>query len=194
MNPRGRQRAFFFDQRYCTACQACHMACKDYHDHPVGVSWRRVTTFQAGHYPSVRVTHLSQACYHCGQPPCVAACPQGALQKRAADGVVTLAADQCAGCQECLAACPYGAIATDPTSGRSSKCDFCVALVDTGEPPVCVSACPVHVLEAGWLDAMAGEPLQGPGLPDPDVLHPAARMRRHRHHGPVDRGGEGPEG
>ena len=152
-----------------------------------------VTTFQAGHYPSVRVTHLSQACYHCGQPPCVAVCPQGALQKRAADGVVVLAADQCGGCQACVVACPYGAIATDPISGRSSKCDFCVALLDTGEPPVCVSACPVHVLDVGWLDAMAGEPLQAPGLPDPDVLRPAVRMRRHRHHGSLDRGSGGPE-
>lgn len=186
MSAPARQRAFFFDQRYCTGCQACHMACKDLHDHPVGVSWRRVTTYQFGQYPSLRVYHLSHACHHCAHPACVAACPNGALQKRAADGVVVLAAAQCGGCHVCVTACPYHVIQVDPIGGRTSKCDFCVELLDGGERPACVDACPLHVLETGWLDEMGGEPLRGPGLPDPDAIGPATRVHLHRHHLPED--------
>ncbi|NMM22538.1 MAG: 4Fe-4S binding protein, partial [Phycicoccus sp.] len=29
---------FYFDQTLCTGCKACSVACKDKHDHAVGIS------------------------------------------------------------------------------------------------------------------------------------------------------------
>ncbi|MDF2419390.1 4Fe-4S binding protein, partial [Trueperella pyogenes] len=38
----GANYGFFFDQELCTGCKACQIACKDKHDLPIGVNWRRV--------------------------------------------------------------------------------------------------------------------------------------------------------
>jgi len=176
----GRQLAFYFDQRYCTACKSCQIACKDLHDLPVGVNWRRVTTYERGQYPHPKVFHLTQSCHHCGRPTCADACPLGAIQKRAEDGIVVLNSALCTGCRLCEAACPYGALQYDATSGAMGKCDFCLDLLARGEKPACVSACTLRVLEYGWLDEMGGEPVRGPALPDPGETEPSMRVRFHR--------------
>ena len=36
---------FYFDQTLCTGCKACQIACKDKHDTPLGVNWRRVVEY-----------------------------------------------------------------------------------------------------------------------------------------------------
>ena len=176
-----RQRAFRFDQRYCIACKACVIACKDKHDLPVGVSWRRVTTVERGAFPHPRAFHLALACNHCAEPACAAACPSGAIRKRPEDGVVVLEPADCAACGACVAACPWGAIQRDPTSDVVSKCDFCRDLLDAGQEPACVSACVMRVLTAGWLDEMADLPEPtGPGLPNPAGCAPSLRIVLHR--------------
>ena len=45
---RFKQLAFTFDQSLCTGCKACQIACKDKHDLPVGVTWRRVAEYSGG--------------------------------------------------------------------------------------------------------------------------------------------------
>jgi anaerobic dimethyl sulfoxide reductase subunit B len=179
--PQSRQRAFRFDQRYCIACKACVIACKDKHDLPVGVNWRRVATVERGAFPRPRAFHLSISCNHCGDPACVAACPTGALRKRTEDGVVALAAEECIACGACVPACPWGAIQRDPNTDAVGKCDFCRDLLAAGREPACVSACVMRVLTCGWLDEMADLPEPtGPGLPDPAGLAPALRIVPHR--------------
>ena len=44
---------FYFDQSLCTGCKACQIACKDKHDTPVGVNWRRVVEFSGGSWQVV---------------------------------------------------------------------------------------------------------------------------------------------
>lgn len=176
-----RQRGFYFDQRYCTACKACQIACKDLHDLPVGVSWRRVLTFERGRFPQPRVFHLSLSCNHCQRPPCVHACSTGAVYKREEDGVVVLDVSLCTGCGSCTEACPYGAIQVDPATGKAGKCDLCVDLIAKGEQPACVGACTLRVLHFGWLDELPDARLvTGPGLPDPGLTGPSTRVYPHR--------------
>lgn len=177
-----RQRAFFFDQRGCIACRACQMACKDLHDLPVGVNWRRVTTFEFGSFPRPEVFHLTMACNHCLQPACIAACPEGALAKRGSDGVVLFDAERCLACLACVDACPYGAIQFDAQTGAAGKCDMCVGFLERGEEPACVAACVMEVLRVGWLDELPEDAIPaGRGLPDPAITDPALRIIPHRH-------------
>ena len=37
---------FVFDQSKCIGCNACQMACKDYHDLELGLFFRRVVTVE----------------------------------------------------------------------------------------------------------------------------------------------------
>ena len=83
--------AFHFNQERCIGCYACVVACKDWNDVPAGpASWRRVTTLERGKFPEVRVLHLSMACNHCANAPCIPGCPSGAISKREEDGVVVV--------------------------------------------------------------------------------------------------------
>lgn len=141
-----RQIAFVFDQRYCIGCRSCQLACKDLHDLPVGVNWRRVVARESGKFPKLEVSYLSLSCNHCLQPACLDACPVGAIVKRERDGVVLLDSSLCAGCRSCVEVCPHGAPQCDPATGLVSKCDLCYELVASGEQPACVSACTMRVL------------------------------------------------
>lgn len=40
------QKAFYFDMTRCSGCRCCQVACKEAHDLPVGVFFRRVQDFE----------------------------------------------------------------------------------------------------------------------------------------------------
>lgn len=173
---RNPQLAWYIDSRWCTGCRTCQIACQDAHDLPVGVRWRRVEEVVAGDYevrgealvPHVRARYVPVACHHCQEPACVAACPTGAITKRAEDGLVLIDESACLGCRACVSVCPYGAIQTDPATGRPSKCDFCADHIAAGRDPICVSACPMRVLDWGplaELQARPGSVVSVPPLP-----------------------------
>jgi len=176
-----RQRGFYFDQEACIGCNACQMACKDLHDHPVGVNWRRVTAHEFGRYPRPEVVYISVSCSHCARPPCADACPNAGFTKRALDGAVVHNAADCMICLECVAACPYGAIQVNPSTGTVGKCDLCDRLVARGEQPACVAACPMDALRLIWLDECSVEVVPLRGLPDPALTEPSLRVQPHRH-------------
>ena len=83
---------------------------------------------------------MVQQCQHCANPECVDVCPTGASAKRE-DGIVTIDAGQCIGCQACIPVCPYGARFLDEDMGVVNKCNLCSKLVDEGDIPMCVSQC-----------------------------------------------------
>jgi anaerobic dimethyl sulfoxide reductase subunit B (iron-sulfur subunit) len=164
------QLAFYFDQTRCTGCHTCVVACKDWHDLPAGGSnWRRVTTYEEGKFPNVKVSHLSISCAHCAEPACAEVCPEDAIYKRKEDGVVLIDAEKCTGCQVCESACEYGAIQFRPNGeAKAEKCNFCVDRLEKGEPPICVSACPMRALDFGSAKALASRPgvvTEFPNLP-----------------------------
>jgi anaerobic dimethyl sulfoxide reductase subunit B len=139
----------------CMQCHACEVACKSWRNIELGVKWRRVETIWQGTYPDVKNLSASIACMHCVDPVCVQACPQGAISKRAEDGVVVVDRDKCIGCQTCLEECPFKAPAFGK-DGKMQKCDMCISQIDyQTESPPCVATCPTKALGLSKMNEQA---------------------------------------
>jgi anaerobic dimethyl sulfoxide reductase subunit B (iron-sulfur subunit) len=162
------QMGFYFDQTRCTGCYACGVACKDWHDIDAGpVSLLRVKTIEDGEFPDPFVAHLVTACHHCANPPCVSACPEHAIDKGDADGIVRVDREKCKGNTECLLvclkACPWEAPQFGAEAGaKMLKCDLCFERLAQGKQPICVEACPMYALEAGPLEDLKAKHLAEP--------------------------------
>jgi anaerobic dimethyl sulfoxide reductase subunit B (iron-sulfur subunit) len=148
---------FYFDQTRCTGCYTCSVACKDWHDIDAGpVNWMRVEVIEKGIFPDLFAAWLATPCFHCENPPCVQACPENAIRKREADGIVEVDSNKCAGSgkcpKKCLKACPWNAPQFGPEdNARMQKCDFCLERLEKGKSPICVEACPMYAIEIGPL-------------------------------------------
>jgi len=130
----------------CVGCGACVLACRIENRLPANVSWRRVLQVNEPRIGGGPTYHLSVACHHCEHPPCVTACPSGALEKRL-DGLVVLGEDRCIGCRYCEMACPFGAPSFHAEAGVMTKCHLCHHRLEVGSSPACVTACPTNALE-----------------------------------------------
>jgi len=154
------QLGLYFNQSRCTGCYACIVACKDWHDVPAGpASWIRVLANEGGTYPHPTLSYLFNTCFHCAHPPCVPACPVGAITKRKEDGIVVVDRETCLGnvtCSRlCLEACPHDAPQFGAESGaKMQKCDLCLERWVEGKMPICVEGCQMRALDAGPLDEL----------------------------------------
>jgi len=151
---------FYFDQTRCTGCHTCSVACKDWHDIDAGpANWMRVEVIEKGKFPDLFAAWLASPCFHCENPACVQACPEQAIRKREADGIVVVDPDKCVGSnkcpQKCLKACPWKVPQFGPEeNARMQKCDFCLERLEAGKAPICVEACPMYAIEIGPLDEL----------------------------------------
>ena len=181
---------FYLDQGLCTGCKACQTACKDKHDLPIGVTWRRVVEYTGGTWqeeadtmvPNVFAYYTSISCNHCEDPICVAVCPTEAMHKRE-DGTVTVDADVCVGCRYCEWACPYSAPQYNPELGHMTKCDLCADYREEGKNPACVDACPSRALDWGPIEELRdkhGTVDNTEPLPDPSITRPHLVITPHR--------------
>lgn len=154
------QIGFYFNQTRCTGCNACRVACKDWHDIPAGPeNWMRILYTERGKFPDIHVGYLVSPCYHCIDPVCVQVCPVNALTKRDEDGIVVVDSDACLGNEECtvkcLKACPYDAPQFGSDKGaKMHKCNFCLDRWEANKLPACIEACPTRALDAGFLEDM----------------------------------------
>ena len=125
------QVGFHFDQTRCAGCNACRVACKDWHDQPSGsASWMRINYFEEGPFPNVFAGYLISNCYHCEEPVCSYICPNEALSKREKDGIVVVDKDKC------REEVPCGLISKEKMGANYSY----------GESQApCQTACPVHL-------------------------------------------------
>lgn len=151
------QIGFYFDQSRCIGCYVCVAACR---------SWNQLEqelpdlidleSQEKGEFPDVSLRHLFLTCFHCGQPSCVPACPEGILVQRAEDGIVVIAdPDQCTKCMLCVEACPYDAPKVVAGAGKNIvKCDMCLDRLAQGRPPACVASCPTQALDVGPMEEM----------------------------------------
>jgi anaerobic dimethyl sulfoxide reductase subunit B (iron-sulfur subunit) len=150
------QLGFSFDANRCVQCRSCELACKGTNDLKPGIWWRRVSDRWSGAYPSLTRSFASQACRHCAEPACAAACKPGAITKRNEDGLVVVDRAKCDGCRDCLEACPYDVPAFGD-DGIMQKCDYCLSV---GVDPVCARSCPSGALGFGPLDQLT-HPVKG---------------------------------
>lgn len=159
---------FYCDDERCIDCHGCDVACKEAHHLPVGISRRRVITFNEGIVGKEK--SISIACMHCADAPCAKVCPVDCFYIRA-DGIVLHDKKTCIGCGYCLYACPFGA-PQFPTNdvfgfrGAMDKCTFCAGgpeqnfsqeefdlygqnRIAEGKVPVCAAMCSTKALLAG---------------------------------------------
>ncbi len=133
--------AMVLDTRRCVGCHSCTVACRVHNDLPLEMIYNPVVTVgPIGVFPNVHMAHLPLLCMHCGNSPCVDACPTGASQQRP-DGIVFVEEKKCISCKACVMACPYGARVCNHEKGTVQKCNFCMDRVDEGKLPHCVKTC-----------------------------------------------------
>ncbi len=95
--------------------------------------------------------YLPRNCNHCLNPACVAACPSGAIYKRAEDGVVLISQDACRGWRHCVPACPYKKVYYNWKTNKAEKCTFCYPRLENGLPTVCTDTCVGRIRYLGVL-------------------------------------------
>lgn len=164
--------AMVIDLRRCMGCKACMQACAmenlvpiDYTSPGAGEQMLMWVRGEIEYY-NIRVLemlfegklqNIPLPCMHCDKPPCVEICPTGASYKRP-DGIVIVDSERCIGCKSCIAVCPYGARyvrkvgVTGSPAGVVDKCKLCFHLLDRGELPACVRACPTKAITFGDID------------------------------------------
>jgi len=166
---------FTLDLNRCTGCRACELACSTENDLGFGRSWRRIETFNTDRDPRAPHHHLSIACNHCENAPCITACPARAITRDDAIGVVTLNTDRCMGCGYCAWVCPFEAPTYDDKTGLMGKCTLCPDRTAQGDRPACVEACPTDALGLGDLDS-PGLTASAPGFPE-TTAEPSMRFK-----------------
>lgn len=152
------QYGFFFDQSRCIGCNACVIACGQWHDIlPGSVKWMRVYQWERGTFPDTKLQILAIPCYHCEKPACVKACPNKAIYKEEKYGAVLVDSSKCHGTRKCWVACPYGTpqYEGDESGLKMSKCNMCIDRLEQGLKPICVLSCSMRALEFGPIDHLS---------------------------------------
>jgi molybdopterin-containing oxidoreductase family iron-sulfur binding subunit len=164
-----RKFVMVVDLAKCRNARKCQSSCNKNHYITGDNAWIKIYKMQ----DSEKSAPYWQPtlCQHCDEPACVKVCPVDATFKRK-DGIVLIDNNRCIGCRFCMAACPYSVRVfnwSEPWQGDAAeqteyspdyagvpsqkgtvdKCDFCPHMIDKGELPHCVSACPNDVFSFG---------------------------------------------
>ncbi|WP_294362765.1 4Fe-4S dicluster domain-containing protein [uncultured Senegalimassilia sp.] len=168
---------FYYDETACIGCRTCQIACKDKNDLPVGVLFRKVESFESGHFPHASIYHLASTCNNCANPACVEQCPTAATFIDA-DGTVQHDDSRCIGCRACVIACPYQHPVFLEDLKVVHRCNTCQDLRVKGEDPACASSCPMRALQFGPINELRAAhpeavqkiaPMPSESLTDPSI-------------------------
>ena len=131
----------YIDPLKCTGCRICELSCAFQFFKVLNPMKSRLRVVRLE--PSIDVP---VSCKHCVEPPCLEACPVGAISKREKTGLVLVNKNKCIGCRSCLDACPYGVMYFDPDGKTAINCVLC---------GFCEKKCPVEALfihKGEWKD------------------------------------------
>jgi len=117
--------------------------------------------------------YLPRICEHCLNPACVAACPSGAMYKRAEDGIVLVDQDQCRGWRMCVTGCPYKKVFFNHATGKAEKCTMCYPRIEAGQPTVCSETCVGRLRYLGLFLYDADKVAKAAATPDEKDLYEA---------------------
>ena len=137
-------RIFVYPDR-CLGCHSCELACALAHSKTKSLAAAIYEKPKPQRRLFVETGHEFRAPIHCRQcedPPCVRACPSGALFVDRSTLLVHYREQRCISCFMCAMACPFGVIRSDTENRFIVKCDYCPEL----DTPACVTACPSRAL------------------------------------------------
>jgi carbon-monoxide dehydrogenase iron sulfur subunit len=135
--------AIFADKTLCSGCRVCEMVCANFNSGGRNASSLARISVEKEY---VKGDYQPKVCYQCADPPCLKACPVGALRVDSLRGTYARIIDErtCIGCQECIKACQQYFRPSRPRfdvqKQKTIKCHLCF-----GEPQ-CVKFCPLGVL------------------------------------------------
>ncbi len=124
-------------------------------------NWTYVQHLQVEHEGNIHQVHVPRRCLHCDNPPCSSLCPFGVNEKMP-EGPVVINPDGCFGGAKCRDVCPWQipqrqagiglyqeVVPKYAGGGVMYKCDLCYDLVQKGQEPACISACPNNAISFG---------------------------------------------
>lgn len=171
------------DINRCVGCYNCFLTCRDEYagnDYPgysaaqpmSGLNWMKVTEYERGQYPHVKVDHIPQMCAHCDAAACVKLDQTGAIYRRP-DGIVLIDPVKAKGNKDLVKLCPYRQIEWNEEAQVAQKCTMCAHLLDAGDPePRCVESCPSGALVFGDLDDPSSAVSKAVAMGATEVMHP----------------------
>lgn len=113
------EKMLLVDLSKCTGCEACIDACSSRHTGAYSEDASMVRLRK----DEPRTVFVPLVCEHCGQHPCVDACPVEAIKYDPGLGVFVVDDEACTACGLCAEACPFEGIFV--TSNTALKCDLC---------------------------------------------------------------------
>jgi Fe-S-cluster-containing dehydrogenase component len=162
VNGRKEFKGILIDTTRCIGCRSCELACAEEHNLPepdiddesVYEKERKTSETQwtvVNRYTTSKgVFFRKTQCMHCNMPACASACLVKAMFKTE-EGPVIWRGDRCMGCRFCMISCPFDIPKFEYNSPnpRIQKCIMCWELLEKGENPACVDACPQSALMFG---------------------------------------------
>ena len=164
-------KSFLIDTSLCTACRACQVACKQWHNLPAEKTINRGTfenpaDLSFDTYKLVRMREqviggklnwlfFPEQCRHCIEAPCLeTAGDSGAIYRDDKTGAIIFTANtKRLNAAEIIESCPYNIPRKGP-DGTLAKCDMCIDRVENGLLPACVQTCPTGAMNFGDRDEM----------------------------------------
>ena len=159
-------KSFFIDTTRCTACRACQVACKQWHDLPAEETVNRGTyqnpadlsfnTYKLVRFEEViadgrlKWLFFPDQCRHCIDAPCQFAAddPEAIFTDAATGAVIYTAQTKRLDTDMVIDSCPYNIPRAAP-DGTLAKCDMCQDRVENGLLPACVKVCPTGTMNFG---------------------------------------------
>lgn len=134
---------------------------RDLDDRLTPYNWLFIQTAEGEYKGEQYEINIPRRCMHCQNPPCAHLCPFGAANKQQ-NGITRISDSLCLGGAKCRTVCPWHIPQRQSGmglylhlmprlagNGVMYKCDRCHQLLEQGELPACISACPEDVQTIG---------------------------------------------